>query len=83
MRWTESHDDQYDERRALFNGMIDGRPRLIATCDSAADVVAALSRAAADGLEIAVRAGGHSVAGMSTVDDGQRRSAVSARRWFS
>ena len=70
MRWTASHDDQYDERRALFNGMIDGRPRLIATCDSAADVVAALSRAAADGLEIAVRAGGHSVAGMSTVDDG-------------
>jgi FAD/FMN-containing dehydrogenase len=70
MRWTTPTDDHYDERRALFNGMIDGRPRLIATCDSPADVVAALSRAASDDLEIAVRSGGHSVAGTSTVDDG-------------
>ena len=70
MRWTTPTDDQYDERRALFNAMIDGRPRLIATCGSPADVVAALSRATSDDLEIAVRAGGHSVAGTSTVDDG-------------
>ena len=70
MRWTTPTDDQYDERRALFNGMIDGRPRLIATCESPADVVAALSRATSDDLEIAVRSGGHAVAGTSTVDDG-------------
>ena len=57
MRWTTPTDDQYDERRALFNGMIDGRPRLIATCESPADVVAALSRATSDDLEIAVRSG--------------------------
>ena len=45
-------------------------PSLIATCESPADVVAALSRATSDDLEIAVRSGGHAVAGTSTVDDG-------------
>ncbi len=70
MRWTLSTDEQYDERRALFNGMIDGRPRLIASCATPSDVASALARARAESLEIAVRSGGHSVAGMSTVDDG-------------
>jgi FAD/FMN-containing dehydrogenase len=75
MRWTTPTDDQYDERRALFNGMIDGRPRLIATCESPADVVAALSRATSDDLEIAVRSGGHADAGTSTVDNQNIRPA--------
>lgn len=70
MFWTQPGDDEYDERRALFNAMVDKRPRLIAGCESAADVRDALSRAREDGLEVAVRAGGHSVAGMSTNDDG-------------
>jgi FAD/FMN-containing dehydrogenase len=68
--WTKPGDEDYDERRALFNAMIDKYPRLIAGCESPADVRAALDRARADDLEIAVRAGGHSVAGMSTNDDG-------------
>lgn len=70
MFWTKPGDEEYDERRALFNAMIDKRPRLIAGCETPADVRAALDRARADDLEVAVRAGGHSVAGMSTNDDG-------------
>jgi len=70
MQWTTPDDDLYDERRALFNAMIDDRPRLIATCESPDDVKSALHRASAERLSVAVRAGGHSVAGMSTVEDG-------------
>jgi FAD/FMN-containing dehydrogenase len=70
MFWTQPGDDDYDDRRALFNAMVDKRPRLIAGCETPADVAAALERARADDLEVAVRAGGHSVAGMSTNDDG-------------
>lgn len=70
MFWTEPGDPEYDERRALFNAMIDKRPRLIAGCETPSDVVDALDRARRDGLQVAVRAGGHSVAGMSTNDDG-------------
>jgi FAD/FMN-containing dehydrogenase len=70
MEWIEPTDAGYDERRALFNAMIDKRPRLIAVCASPADVRAALDRARKDGLEVAVRSGGHAVAGQSTNDDG-------------
>ena len=68
--WIGPEDAGYDERRALFNAMIDKRPRMIAACETPADVRAALDRAREDGLEVAVRSGGHSVAGQSTNDDG-------------
>ena len=50
--------------------MIDKRPRMIAACSDASDVRAALDRARADGLAVAVRSGGHAVAGQSSNDDG-------------
>jgi len=63
-------DPRYDEARSLFNGVIDKRPALIARCTSAEDVRAALAHARADGLEVAVRGGGHSTAGFSSCDGG-------------
>jgi len=70
MRWIEPADGEYDSERSLFNAMIDKHPALIARCATPEDVVTALDRARTDDLAIAVRSGGHSVAGMSTNDDG-------------
>jgi FAD/FMN-containing dehydrogenase len=70
MRWTGPGEADYDEQRSLFNAMIDKRPRVIAACESPADVRTALERAQQDLLPVAVRSGGHSVAGQSSNDDG-------------
>jgi FAD/FMN-containing dehydrogenase len=60
----------YDIARAVWNGAIDRRPRLIARCIGTADVVAAVRFAHAHDLEIAIRGGGHNVAGTAVCDDG-------------
>jgi FAD/FMN-containing dehydrogenase len=60
----------YDEARRIHNGLIDKRPALIARCRGMADIADAVRFARAHGLEIAVRGGGHNVAGRATVDDG-------------
>jgi FAD/FMN-containing dehydrogenase len=60
----------YDDARAVWNGAVDRRPRLIARCTGVADVVAAVRFARDRDLEIAVRGGGHNVAGTAVCDDG-------------
>jgi FAD/FMN-containing dehydrogenase len=60
----------YDEARALWNGMIDKYPVAIARCKSTADVQKAVTFARANNLTIAVRGGGHNVAGLASVDGG-------------
>lgn len=63
-------DDTFDDIRRVWNGAIDRRPAVIARCRTAQDVAIALEFARSTGLEVAVRGGGHSVAGLSTCDDG-------------
>jgi len=63
-------DDGYDEARALYNGMIDKRPRLIARCADVADVVTAVNFGRDHDMLVAVRGGGHSGAGLGSCDDG-------------
>ena len=63
-------DPDYEEARRVYNGMIDRRPRLVARCADAADVIAAVNFAQENGLVAAIRGGGHNVAGFGTVDDG-------------
>ncbi|MFF2066121.1 FAD-binding oxidoreductase [Streptomyces sp. NPDC058200] len=62
-------DAAYDEVRAVWNGMHDRRPSLIARCTGAADVSVALRYATASGRAVTVRGGGHNVAGTSVADD--------------
>ena len=63
-------DPRYDDARRVWNGMIDRRPLAVIRAGSAADVAPTLAMAATHSLPIAVRGGGHNVAGNGTVDDG-------------
>src|SRR5215831_17240227 len=60
----------YDDARKVHNGLIDKRPALIARCRGVADVVDAINLTRRLGLEVAVRGGGHNVAGRATIDGG-------------
>jgi FAD/FMN-containing dehydrogenase len=60
----------YEDARRVWNGTIDRRPIAIARCHGPRDVAAAVRTGVALGLPLAVRGGGHSVAGHSTSDDG-------------
>jgi FAD/FMN-containing dehydrogenase len=60
----------YDATRIIWNGMIDRKPALIARCRNAADVSASINFARDNGLLIAIRSGGHNVAGYAVCDGG-------------
>jgi len=63
-------DAGYDDARRVHNGLIDRRPALVARCHGTADVQAAVRFAREHELEIAVRGGGHNVAGNAVCDGG-------------
>ena len=65
-----STDAGYDEARRVHNGLINKRPLLIARCHGVADVVDAVKLARSLNIEVAIRGGGHNVAGRATIDGG-------------
>src|SRR5690349_24139913 len=69
-RLLDPSDKDYDEARALYNGMIDKRPKVIARCTDAADVMAAINFARENKLILAIRGGGHSGPGLGSCDGG-------------
>jgi FAD/FMN-containing dehydrogenase len=73
-------DEQFDDARAIYNGMIDKRPAVITRCVDTGDVIAAVNFGRQTGLEVAVRGGGHSGAGLCLVDGGLTID-LSPMRW--
>lgn len=69
-RLLQPTDAPYDEARRVHNGLIDKRPALIAQCRGMADIGDAVQLARRLTLEVAVRGGGHNVAGRATIDGG-------------
>jgi FAD/FMN-containing dehydrogenase len=63
-------DGGYDEARTIYNGMFDRRPALIVRATGTADVIAGVNFARDNGLDLAVRGGGHNVAGNAVCEGG-------------
>ncbi|NNF04623.1 MAG: FAD-dependent oxidoreductase, partial [Rhodothermales bacterium] len=59
----------YNDARAVWNGMIDGRPAVIAQCLGVSDVPACIRFARDSGVPVAIRGGGHNIAGLGVADD--------------
>ncbi|MFN0302809.1 MAG: FAD-binding oxidoreductase, partial [Burkholderiales bacterium] len=62
-------DAGYDEARSVWNAMIDRRPAAIVRCIGTADVLACVSHARRQGLPLAIKGGGHHIAGLAVADD--------------
>jgi FAD/FMN-containing dehydrogenase len=69
-RVLQPGDSGYDQARAIWNGMIDKHPALIAQCADAQDVMAAVAFARENDLPASVKGGGHNIAGNALCDDG-------------
>lgn len=72
LRWAliRPNDDDYDEARSVWNGMIDRHPALITRPVDVEDVVASINFTRENNILLAVRGGGHNVAGLGTSDGG-------------
>jgi FAD/FMN-containing dehydrogenase len=66
----QAGDAEYDAARTIWNAMIDRKPAIIVRCAGAADVLAAVNYARANRLPLAIRGGGHNIAGSALCDDG-------------
>ena len=64
------NDGAYESTRKIWNAMIDKRPAVIARCATTSDVVCGVNFARDNGLLLAVRGGGHNIAGNAMCDDG-------------
>jgi FAD/FMN-containing dehydrogenase len=63
-------EDGYDAARTIWNAMIDRRPGVVVRCLGAADVIKAVKLARDERLLLAVRSGGHNIAGNAVCDGG-------------
>src|SRR6266480_5477426 len=69
-RVIEPQDFEYERARRVWNGMIDRRPAAIARCVTVGDVIACVEAARSDRLPVAIRGGGHNIAGNAVCDGG-------------
>src|SRR5258708_1010532 len=65
----EPEDSRYNEARKVYNAMIDKKPRLIAQCTDAADVITAVRFGREQKIKVSVRGGGHNAGGLGVADD--------------
>jgi len=66
----QAADFEYEKARKIWNASVDKHPGIIARCTGVADVIAAVNFARENALLVAVRGGGHNVAGRALCDDG-------------
>ena len=69
-RLLQPGDADYEDARRVHNGLVDKRPAVIARCRGVADICDAVKLARALNMEVAIRGGGHNVAGHGTIDAG-------------
>src|SRR5437773_6356781 len=69
-RVIEPRDPDYDDARKVYNAMIDKKPRLVARCTDATDVISSVNFARKHDLLLAIRSGGHNGGGLGICDDG-------------
>ena len=69
-RLIQPGDNDYDDARKVYNGMIHKKPRLIARCADVADVIRCVDFARENDLLVAIRSGGHNAGGLGICDDG-------------
>jgi FAD/FMN-containing dehydrogenase len=66
----QAADFEYEQARKIWNASVDKYPGIIARCTGVADVIAAVNFARENALLVAVRGGGHNVAGRALCEDG-------------